>query len=77
MKNQTDHVPSKPMVADEYVYRRPLRARERAPAIGAGLGAAILTGLAVYYVTKLFLERTPLVPPPRVPGTLTAARRAT
>lgn len=42
--------------ADEYFYRRPLKLRELAPAIGAGVGA----GLVAFYLAKLFLERTPL-----------------
>lgn len=44
-----------------YVYRRPLTGRELIPAIGAGL----VTGLAGYYVARLFLERTPLLPEER------------
>lgn len=46
---------------DGYVYRRGLDARELIPAIGAG----IVTGLAAFYVAKLFLERTPLLPEER------------
>jgi hypothetical protein len=41
-----------------YVYRRPLTGVELVPAIGAG----IVTGLAAFYVVRLFLERTPLLP---------------
>jgi hypothetical protein len=44
-----------------YVYRRPLTGRELIPAIGAGL----VTGLAGFYVARLFLERTPLLPEER------------
>lgn len=44
-----------------YVYRRPLTGRELIPAIGAGL----VTGFAGYYVARLFLERTPLLPEER------------
>ena len=44
-----------------YVYRRPLRASELLPAVGAG----IVTGLAAFYVARLFLERTPLLPEQR------------
>jgi hypothetical protein len=44
-----------------YVFRRPLTGRELIPAIGAG----IVTGLAGYYVARLFLERTPLLPEER------------
>ena len=46
---------------DGYVYRRPLEVRELIPAIGAGL----VTGLAAFYVARLFLERTPLLPEER------------
>ncbi len=42
---------------DGYVFRRSLGGRELIPAIGA----AIVTGLAAFYVTRLFLERTPLL----------------
>jgi hypothetical protein len=38
-----------------------LDARELIPAIGAG----IVTGLAAFYVARLFLERTPLLPEDR------------
>ena len=44
-----------------YVYRRALTGREVIPAIGAG----IVTGLAAYYVARLFIERTPLLPEDR------------
>ena len=44
-----------------YVYRRPLSGRELIPAIGA----AIVTGAAAFYVARLFLERTPLLPEER------------
>lgn len=44
-----------------YVFRRPLSGRELIPALGAG----IVTGLAGFYVAKLFLERTPLLPEDR------------
>ena len=40
----------------KYYYRRSLSARELAPAIGAALGA----GLVTFYLVKLFIERTPL-----------------
>jgi hypothetical protein len=46
---------------DGYVYRRPLEGRELIPAVGAG----IVVGLAAFYVTRLFLERTPLLPEER------------
>ena len=44
-----------------YVYRRPLAGRELLPAIGVGVAA----GLAAFYVARLFLERTPLLPEER------------
>lgn len=44
-----------------YVYRRKLSNRELIPAVGAG----IVTGLAAFYVARLFLERTPLLPEDR------------
>jgi len=42
---------------DGYVYRRPLRAVELLPAIGAGVAA----GVATFYLVRLFLQRTPLL----------------
>ncbi|CAN5920769.1 hypothetical protein BH11GEM2_BH11GEM2_20780 [soil metagenome] len=55
--------PPSPQTArlERYVYRRQLDARELIPAIGAG----IVTGLAAFYVARLFLERTPLLPEDR------------
>ena len=47
-----------------YVYRRPLTGRELIPAVGAGL----VTGFAAFYVARLFLERTPLLPEDRRRG---------
>ena len=44
-----------------YVYRRPLTGRELLPAIGVGVAA----GLAAFYVARVFLERTPLLPEER------------
>lgn len=57
---------------DGYVYRRPLEASELLPAIGAG----IVTGLAAFYVVRLFLERTPLLPEERRLGKHHASGRA-
>ena len=57
---------------DGYVYRRPLDARDLIPAIGAG----IVTGLAAFYVARLFLERTPLLPEERRLGKHHASGRA-
>jgi hypothetical protein len=42
----------------EYTYRRKLRATEMMPAIAAGVGV----GLAGFYLARLLLQRTPLVP---------------
>lgn len=49
---------------DGYVYRRSLTSRELLPAVGAG----IVAGLAGYYVARLFLQRTPLLPEERRTG---------
>jgi len=46
---------------DGYVYRRPLTERELLPAIGVG----VVAGLAAFYVARLFIERTPLLPEER------------
>jgi hypothetical protein len=40
----------------EYSYRRTLSAGELLPAIGAGVAAGVLA----FYVTRIFLQRTPL-----------------
>jgi hypothetical protein len=58
---------------DHYVYRRQLDARELIPAIGAG----IVTGLAAFYIARLFLERTPLLPEDRRHGKVHASGRVT
>ena len=58
---------------DAYVYRRKLAARELIPAVGAG----IVTGIAAFYVAKLFLERTPLLPEERRTGRQLPSGRAT
>ncbi|MEP7000386.1 MAG: hypothetical protein ABI969_07890 [bacterium] len=58
---------------DGYVYRRKLDMRELIPAIGAGIAA----GLAAFYVARLFLERTPLLPEERRIGMHHASGRAT
>lgn len=46
---------------DGYVYRRPLSGGELLPAVGIGVAA----GFAAFYVARLFLERTPLLPEER------------
>ena len=56
---------------DGYVYRRRLSGRELVPAIGAG----IVTGLAAFYVARLLLERTPLLPEERRLGKHHAGER--
>ena len=58
---------------DGYVYRRRLDGRELIPAIGAG----VAVGLAAFYVARLFLERTPLLPEERRIGKHHASGRAT
>ena len=45
-----------PRIRTEYVYRRKLQARELLPAFGVGLGV----GAVAFYITYLFLQRTPL-----------------
>jgi hypothetical protein len=42
----------------EYFYRRSLNARETLPAIAAGA----VIGAVAFYLVKLVLQRTPLVP---------------
>ena len=63
---------SSPRRRDEhlYTYRRKLGARELLPAIGLAVGA----GLFAFYITRILLQRTPLIVDrsPRVP----AGRRA-
>ncbi|MDQ2666147.1 MAG: hypothetical protein M3Z05_09070 [Gemmatimonadota bacterium] len=73
MPDQPARIPPPTERLDHYVYRRPLDARELIPAIGAG----IVTGLAAFYVARLFLERTPLLPEDRRHGKLHASGRVT
>jgi hypothetical protein len=61
MANPANDPPRLTTRLDGYVYRRPLTGRELLPAIGAG----VATGLLAFYVTKLFLARTPLLPEER------------
>ncbi|MES2178427.1 MAG: hypothetical protein V4550_11265 [Gemmatimonadota bacterium] len=56
---------------EEYVYRRPLAAKELIPAIGIGVAA----GLAAFYVTRLFIQRTPLLPEKQRAARLPASSR--
>ena len=59
---KTSDRPSRELARLEgYVYRRELEPRELVPAIGA----AVVTGLVAFYMTRLFLERTPLLPEDR------------
>jgi hypothetical protein len=48
-------------MSEEYTYRRKLRATELLPAAGAAVGV----GLAVFYVARLLLQRTPVLPTER------------
>ena len=61
MAQPVDRPPRPTTRLEGYVYRRALSARELVPAIGAGIAA----GLAGFYVARLFLERTPLLPEER------------
>ena len=47
----------------DYYYRRYLTLREQLPAIGVAVGA----GLAAFYVARLLIQRTPLVPVRDIP----------
>lgn len=49
-----------------YVTRKRLTANELLTAAGTALGV----GLAVFYVAKVWLERTPVLPPAAAGGTL-------
>ena len=57
---------------DGYVYRRTLSTRELIPAVGAGVAA----GFVAFYVARLFLQRTPLLPEERRRGHHHATGRA-
>ena len=61
MAQPVDRPPRPTARLEGYVFRRPLSGRELLPAIGAG----IVAGLAGFYVARLFLERTPLLPEDR------------
>jgi hypothetical protein len=54
-----------------YYYRRPLGVAELLPAVGVAVGV----GLAAFYVARLLIQRTPLVPPPPGPHVTRARRR--
>ena len=49
--------------ASDYHYRRALTLQEMLPAFGVAAGVAA----AAFYVARLFLQRTPLVPAPDIP----------
>ncbi|MEO6878019.1 MAG: hypothetical protein ABI205_06020, partial [Gemmatimonadaceae bacterium] len=59
----------------KYFYRRSLSPGALLPAVGVG----VLTGIAAFYVARLYLERTPLVsdpaPPRRAAGARASANR--
>ncbi len=65
MATPSDRPSPAPARLEGYVYRRALTGAELIPAISAG----IVTGLAAFYVARLFLERTPLLPEQRRTGT--------
>ncbi len=77
MKHQIDPAPSSGNPIGGYYYRRPLSASELLPAVSVGLGAALLAGLATFYLTKIYLQRTPLLPDQRRLDTHPASSRAT
>ncbi len=64
MPNRVSRTSPQAARLEGYVYRRPLSLQEMAPAIGAG----IVTGIAAFYVARLFLQRTPLLPEERRTG---------
>ena len=61
-------------VATDYYFRRDLTLREHLPAIGVAVGA----GIAAFYVVRMLLQRTPLVPVRDIPtlGPLSAEGRS-
>jgi hypothetical protein len=61
MSKHPDEPPRLTTRLDGYVFRRRLTGRELVPAIGA----AVATGLVAFYVARVFLERTPLLPEER------------
>jgi hypothetical protein len=73
MVDGKDRSPDETTRRDRYIYRRRLKTLELIPAIGVG----IVTGLAAFYVAKLFLERAPLLPEEQRMGRYHASRRAT
>lgn len=65
MAHSADRPPRLTTRLEGYVYRKSLSGPELVPAIGIG----IVAGLAAFYVARLFLERTPLLPEERRTGT--------
>lgn len=64
MAKPVDRPPRPTTRLEGYVYRRSLSGRELLPAIGMGVAA----GFAGFYVARLLLERTPLLPEDRRRG---------
>ena len=56
MSAQSDPRAEELDVDPRYYYRRSLSVRELLPAVGAAVGAAVVT----FYVARLFIQRTPL-----------------
>ena len=61
-------MPAKPIVgtaapATDYIYRRQLTLGDQLPAIGIAIGA----GIAAFYVARILIQRTPLVPARDIP----------
>jgi hypothetical protein len=67
MSAQSDPRAEELGVDQRYYYRRSLSVRELLPAVGAAVGAALVT----FYIAQLFIERTPL----RVESSLDDPRR--
>jgi hypothetical protein len=63
MPANTDPSPDGEPFATEYYYQRQLGLRELLPAAGIGVAA----GLLGFYVARVLLERTPLLPRPHGP----------
>jgi hypothetical protein len=61
MPAKTDPQPER--AGSDYYYRRSLSVPDLLPAIGAG----VAVGVAVFYLARVLLQRTPLVPEPLPP----------
>jgi hypothetical protein len=55
----------------QYYYRRDLTPRELLPAVGAAVGVALVT----FYVARVLIQRTPLVPDAPSPSSPRSAGR--